>query len=179
MVDQNNILRCHFLMTQLFSSAYTFLISSLRYFCPWSFANGTSQQLVGTEEKNSGRSRALADYWTGCNGRDHEVVNGKADLPIRIGVEAKYPYMGVHGTCNKKKSSSDAAKISGYEDIPVNSEKALLKAVANHPISIAINAGGPEFHSYSSGVLTRECGTQLDHGVTTVSYRTANDSTKY
>ncbi|PON33507.1 Peptidase C1A [Trema orientale] len=93
--------------------------------------------------------------------------------------EAKYPYMGVDGTCNKKKSSSDAAKISGYEDIPVNSEKALLKAIANHPVSVAVNAGGPELQSYSSGVLTREYGTQLDNGVTAVSYRTAEDGTKY
>ncbi|GKG60376.1 senescence-specific cysteine protease SAG39-like protein, partial [Tanacetum coccineum] len=34
-----------------------------------------------------------------------------------------------------------AAKITGHEDVPVNSESALLKAVAMQPVSVAIDAG--------------------------------------
>ncbi|KAG6420583.1 hypothetical protein SASPL_117126 [Salvia splendens] len=85
----------------------------------------------------------------------------------------------VDGTCNSKKESSDAAKITGYEDVPSNSESALLKAVVNQPISVAIDASGSDFQFYSSGVFTGECGTELDHGVTAVGYGAASDGTKY
>ncbi|KAF9599387.1 hypothetical protein IFM89_036944 [Coptis chinensis] len=93
--------------------------------------------------------------------------------------EGNYPYKGVDGTCNAKKAASSAAKINGYEDVPANSEAALLKAVANQPISVAIDASGSAFQFYSSGVFTGDCGTQLDHGVTAVGYGTATDGTKY
>ncbi|KAI8006258.1 hypothetical protein LOK49_LG07G02046 [Camellia lanceoleosa] len=75
--------------------------------------------------------------------------------------------------------ANHAAKITGYEDVPANSESALLKAVANQPISVAIDASGSDFQFYSSGVFTGTCGTQLDHGVTAVGYGTAADGTKY
>ena len=89
------------------------------------------------------------------------------------------PYDGTDGTCNKNKAANHAAKIVGYEDVPANSESALLKAVANQPISVAIDAGGSDFQFYSSGVFTGECGTELDHGVTAVGYGTVADGTKY
>lgn len=93
--------------------------------------------------------------------------------------ESMYPYKGVDGTCNKKKASSHAASITGHEDVPANSEKALQKAVAHQPVSVAIDAGGSDFQLYSSGVFTGECGTELDHGVTAVGYGKTEDGTKY
>lgn len=93
--------------------------------------------------------------------------------------EANYPYNGADGACNTKKASYSVAKISGYEDVPSNSEAALLKAVANQPVSVAIDAGGYDFQFYSSGVFTGSCGTDLDHGVTAVGYGTSSDGTKY
>ncbi|KAK4493506.1 hypothetical protein RD792_005585 [Penstemon davidsonii] len=67
----------------------------------------------------------------------------------------------------------------GYEDVPANNEAALLKAVANQPISVAFAAGGSDFQFYSSGVFTGECRTELDHGVTAVGYGVTSDGTKY
>lgn len=93
--------------------------------------------------------------------------------------EANYPYQGVDGSCNTKKEASDAAKINGHEDVPANSETALLKAVGNQPVSVAIDASGSAFQFYSSGVFTGDCGTNLDHGVTAVGYGTTDDGTKY
>lgn len=93
--------------------------------------------------------------------------------------EANYPYTGADDTCNANKEAKPAAKITGHEDVPANSESALLKAVANQPISVAIDAGGSDFQFYSSGVFTGECGTDLDHGVTAVGYGTSSDGTKY
>ncbi|KAF8391255.1 hypothetical protein HHK36_023557 [Tetracentron sinense] len=93
-----------------------------------------------------------------------------------LATEANYPYKGIDGTCSTKKAE---AKINGFEDVPSNSEKALLKAVANQPVSVAIDASGSDFQFYSSGVFTGECGTSLDHGVTAVGYGTSADGTKY
>lgn len=39
--------------------------------------------------------------------------------------------------------------IDGHEDVPANDEDALLKAVANQPVSVAIDAGGSDFQFYS------------------------------
>ena len=40
--------------------------------------------------------------------------------------------------------------IDSYENVPTNDEKALQKAVANQPVSVAIDANGPAFQHYSS-----------------------------
>ncbi|RWR83316.1 senescence-specific cysteine protease SAG39-like protein [Cinnamomum micranthum f. kanehirae] len=93
--------------------------------------------------------------------------------------EANYPYKGVGGTCNRKKSTNHAADINGHEDVPANSEKALLQAVANQPVSVAIDASGSAFQFYSSGVFTGDCGTELDHGVTAIGYGITTNGTKY
>ncbi|XXG63260.1 hypothetical protein AAC387_Pa05g1493 [Persea americana] len=82
-------------------------------------------------------------------------------------------------TCNRKKSTNHAADINGLEDVTANSEEALLNAVANQPVSVAIDAGGSAFQFYSSGVFTGDCGTELDHGVTAVGYGATSDGTKY
>jgi C1A family cysteine protease len=93
--------------------------------------------------------------------------------------EANYPYKGVDGTCNTNKQAIHAAEINGFEDVPANSEEALLNAVAHQPVSVAIDAGGSDFQFYSKGVFIGACGTQLDHGVTAVGYGTSDDGTKY
>nr|GLL30372.1 cysteine proteinase precursor [Ipomoea trifida] len=102
------------------------------------------------------------------------IINNKG-----LTTESNYPYQGTDGSCKKSKSSNSAAKITGYEDVPANSESALEKAVANQPVSVAIDAGGSDFQFYSSGVFTGECGTELDHGVTAVGYGIAEDGSKY
>ncbi|XP_060171261.1 senescence-specific cysteine protease SAG39-like [Lycium barbarum] len=93
--------------------------------------------------------------------------------------ESNYPYEGTDGTCKTGKESNHAAEITSYEDVPANSESSLLKAVANQPVSVAIDASGSDFQLYSSGVFTGECGTELDHGVTAVGYGEASDGTQY
>ena len=120
------------------------------------------------------------------NGEDQGCEGGLMDNAFDfinqnhgLSTEANYPYTGVDGTCNAKKEASHAASITGHEDVPANSESALLKAVANQPISVAIDASGSDFQFYSSGVFTGTCGTSLDHGVTAVGYGVSADGTKY
>ncbi|KAI9070804.1 hypothetical protein K1719_038904 [Acacia pycnantha] len=96
-----------------------------------------------------------------------------------INTEANYPYTATDGKCNTNKEASHVVQIKGYEKVPVNSELALQKAVANQPVSVSIDAGDGSFQFYSSGVFTGECGTQLDHGVTAVGYGATDDGTEY
>ncbi|XP_027071699.1 senescence-specific cysteine protease SAG39-like [Coffea eugenioides] len=115
----------------------------------------------------------------GCSGGYMEdafefIVKNKG-----IATETTYPYTAADGTCSKTKEASHAAKIAGYEKVPVNSEAALLKAVANQPVSVSIDASGMAFQFYSSGVFTGDCGTDLDHGVTAVGYGKTSNGTKY
>ncbi|GLT94003.1 hypothetical protein SLE2022_117660 [Rubroshorea leprosula] len=90
-----------------------------------------------------------------------------------------YSYEGVVGTCNTRKEANSAAQIDGYEDVLANSETALLKAIANQPISVAIDASGFLSQFYSSGIFTGDCGTNLDHGITVVGYGVGDGETKY
>ncbi|KAL7215863.1 hypothetical protein ACSBR1_027914 [Camellia fascicularis] len=76
----------------------------------------------------------------------------------------------------KTRQQTIQSKITGYEDVPTNSESALLKADANQPIFVAIDASGSDFQFYSGGVFTGACGTELGFGVTAIGYGTG---TKY
>ncbi|XP_073038455.1 senescence-specific cysteine protease SAG39-like [Primulina eburnea] len=137
----------------------------------------TSGKLVSLSEQELVDCDTSEDQ--GCNGglMDYafEYIIGNKGLTT----ESNYPYQGVDGTCSTQKESSHVAKITGYEDVPANSESSLLKSVANQPVSVAIDAGGSDFQFYSSGVFTGECGTDLDHGVTAVGYGKTSDGTKY
>ncbi|XP_011621791.1 zingipain-1 [Amborella trichopoda] len=96
-----------------------------------------------------------------------------------LSTEAEYPYRGVSRTCNTEEPSTWVAKIKGYRYIPPNNENALLKAVANHPVAVSIDAGSKAFGFYSEGVFTGECGTNLDHEVLIVGYGITEDGLKY
>ena len=91
--------------------------------------------------------------------------------------EISYPYKANNKTCMVKKETQGVAQIKGYENVPSNSEKALLKAVANQPVSVYIDAGALQF--YSSGIFTGKCGTAPNHAATVIGYGKARGGAKY
>ncbi|KAH7523375.1 hypothetical protein FEM48_Zijuj06G0004100 [Ziziphus jujuba var. spinosa] len=64
----------------------------------------------------------------------------------------------------------EVVTISGYHDVPINDERSLLKALANQPLSVAIEASGRDFQFYRGGIFDGDCGNHLDHGVAAVGY---------
>ncbi|CDP06286.1 unnamed protein product [Coffea canephora] len=139
--------------------------------CCWAFSAVAAME--GINQLTTGKLISLSEQ---------ELVDcdtAGEDEGCGLTTETNYPYQGTDGTCNANKEANHAAKITGYEDVPANSEAALLKAVANQPVSVAIDASGSAFQFYSSGVFTGDCGTELDHGVTAVGYGTSTDGTKY
>ncbi|KAM7471472.1 hypothetical protein LguiA_009655 [Lonicera macranthoides] len=115
----------------------------------------------------------------GCNGGLMDIAFDFIKNRGGITTETNYPYKALDGNCDASRENSPAVSIDGHEDVPSNDEDALLKAAANQPISVAIEASGSDFQFYSEGVFTGKCGTELDHGVAIVGYGTTLDGTKY
>ncbi|XLU48877.1 hypothetical protein S245_043691 [Arachis hypogaea] len=119
---------------------------------------------------------------TGCKGGYMEDAFRFIVKKGGITSESNYSYKGVDKTCKaneKETRKHNVAKIKGFEKVPSNNEKALLKAVAKQPVSVYVQAGGDDFQFYSSGIFTGKCGTEPDHAVTVVGYGKAKDGTKY
>merc|ERR1712137_1066093 len=81
---------------------------------------------------------------------------------------------GTGGSCRASSCTDGLAKaaVAGYKDVATDSKEDLMSAVAQQPVSIAIEADKPTFQFYHGGVLTGMCGAQLDHGVLVVGYGT-------
>jgi len=109
----------------------------------------------------------------GCNGglMDNAFTYIKAN---GLDSEADYGYKGTDGTCQASSNTPAVAvgQLTGFTDVKVGDETALAAAVAQQPVSVAIEADQFAFQFYSGGVLTGRCGTRLDHGVLTVGYGT-------
>ena len=109
----------------------------------------SEQQLVdcSTAEGNQGCNGGLMD-----DGFDYIVKNGG------IGCESSYPYQGADGTC---KSVPSVVTITGHSDVPSKDESALQAAVAQQPVSVAIEADQIGFRFYCT-VNSTEGLLQLD-----------------
>ena len=84
--------------------------------------------------------------------------------------EEEYPYTGMDGMCNDN-GCNPVVQIKKYGDIIRKNESILKIAVAQQPVSVAIQANLTSFQLYSSGVYSDpDCGVQLDHGVLVVGY---------
>lgn len=132
-------------------------------------ANLSEQQLVdcSTKEGNQGCNGGLMDY------AFQYVIDNKG-----LTSEALYPYKATGpNACKTGLPSYVTAK--GFTDVPTNSQTALMTAVVQQPVAVAIEADQSAFQFYSSGVLTKACGTNLDHGVLLVGYGTQSNLDYY
>lgn len=107
----------------------------------------------------------------GCNGglMDHAFAWIEDNGGICSGEE--YEYNAQQSTC---RTCTEIVKVTGFQDVNPNDEHALQAAVAQQPVSVAIEADQRAFQFYKSGVFNLTCGTQLDHGVLAVGYGEEN-----
>jgi len=91
--------------------------------------------------------------------------------------EAAYPYFSgttkANGDCKHTTCGTKYATPSSYVDVAAN-DAAMMSALDQRPVAVAIEADQASFQLYKSGVLTAACGTNLDHGVLAVGYGTLN-----
>ncbi|THG21960.1 hypothetical protein TEA_005105 [Camellia sinensis var. sinensis] len=143
--------------------------------------------MEGINQLKSGNLISLSEQeLVDCNVDNNGCGDGSVDTTFQfikqnngLTTEDNYPYVGQDGTCDSTRATASIAMIIGYEDVSSNNEQALLQAVANQPIPIAIEGSGSDFKFYSSGTFTGNCGTNLDHVVTIIRYGATSDGTKY
>merc|ERR1719446_500767 len=97
----------------------------------------------------------------GCNGG---LMDGAFQYAQKTGMctEESYGYTAKGGSCATKKCTMAFGPntVTGYKDVSKDDKQALMSAVAQQPVSIAIEADKMVFQSYHSGVLTGMCGAQ-------------------
>merc|ERR1712232_846371 len=107
----------------------------------------------------------------GCNGGLMDNAFKYAEQNA-LCTEESYPYKGTGGTCKASSCTVGIAKggVTGFKDVAKDDMNAMMEAVAQQPVSIAIEANLPTFQMYKTGVMGSICGAQLDHGVLAVGY---------
>eukprot|EP01017_Pseudomicrothorax_dubius_P026174 TRINITY_DN28_c0_g1_i2.p1 TRINITY_DN28_c0_g1~~TRINITY_DN28_c0_g1_i2.p1 ORF type:complete len:361 (+),score=109.91 TRINITY_DN28_c0_g1_i2:150-1232(+) len=143
----------------------------------WAFSTtGSLEGLYGLKVGNlqSFSEQQLVDCSTkygneGCNGglmdQGFQYIQDNG-----IEAEASYPYKAVDQKCKYNKQQV-VYKNTGFNDVPENQEDQLVAAIAQQPVSVAIEADTDVFQFYQSGVIdSKSCGTDLDHGVLAVGY---------
>ena len=90
-----------------------------------------------------------------------------------LDTDAQYPYTnafsGVTNTCIYA-AGSGAYYDQTQTDVAANTS-AIMNAISQQPVAVAIEADNSIFKSYLNGIITSAaCGTNIDHAVTAVGY---------
>lgn len=137
----------------------------------------SEQQLVDCDNFKHGGS----DH--GCNGGLMDNAFNWIGKNGGLCTEDAYPYVSgttkTAGTCQTTCANVSGSQIVKHVDVQPKSDAAMMQALAQQPVSIAIEADQKDFQLYSSGVFTGSCGTNLDHGVLVVGYGTLNGNDYY
>eukprot|EP00596_Hydrurales_sp_CCMP1899_P002769 CAMPEP_0119038462 /NCGR_PEP_ID=MMETSP1177-20130426/7420_1 /TAXON_ID=2985 /ORGANISM="Ochromonas sp, Strain CCMP1899" /LENGTH=275 /DNA_ID=CAMNT_0007001099 /DNA_START=353 /DNA_END=1180 /DNA_ORIENTATION=- len=121
---------------------------------------------------------------SGCNGGLMDNAFNFIEFNGGVCTEDDYPYVSGNtmrqGSCHQKNCKKlPESTPKDFADVEINSEAALMSAVAQQPVSIAIEADQRDFQLYKSGVYTAKCGANLDHGVLVVGYGVYEDGLPY
>jgi len=148
----------------------------------WAFS--TTGSVEGANFVKTGKLVSLSEQQlvdcdsscAGCNGGLMDNAFLYIENNQGIDSESDYPYKASKSLlgCKKTKAKKHAGTVSGYTDVPQSNEDQLKLAVAQQPVSVAIEADQSGFQMYSGGVFDGDCGTSLDHGVLVVGYGTDN-----
>lgn len=119
----------------------------------------------------------------GCNGGLMDNAFKWVEKNDGLCAESDYKYVSgttkTAGKCNIDCKNIPNSKINNYVDVKSRSDDAMMTALSQQPVAIAIQANQKDFQLYKSGVFTGSCGTRLDHGVLAVGYGTSEDGVDY
>ena len=132
----------------------------------------SEQQLVDCDNfKHGGKDH-------GCNGGIMDDAFSWISENGGLCTEKDYPYNGEKEVCETTCNLVPKSQIRSWVDVK-SSDTALMSAIAQQPVSIAIEADQIDFQLYESGVFTGKCGTTLDHGVLVIGYGTEEGEDYY
>lgn len=140
--------------------------------------NVSEQELIDCSESlgNKGCEGGVAEY------AFQYVIDNN------LTTDALYPYTASASASATASLQNNACKAAGkpyavsassYMNVPANSELALTTLIALQPISVAVEADQSAFQFYSGGVMTKACGTNLDHAALAVGYGTNTQGQDY
>ena len=133
----------------------------------------SEQQLVDCDTlRHGGRDQ-------GCNGGLMDNAFDWISSNGGLCTEADYAYTGKDETCKTTCERVSESTVKSHVDVPTSDDTAMLAALAQQPVSVAIQADQRDFQLYKSGVFTGSCGTTLDHGVLAVGYGIENGNDFY
>ena len=158
----------------------------------WTFsATGAIEgayQIAGNPLTNFSQEQILDcdEEGKGCSGGSMDAAFKWLETNDSGGVctAKEYPYDEAstnEGSPLKDQCNSDCtpvATVTGFTDVD-SSQAALMTAVGQQPVSVAIEADQMAFHFYAGGVMDGQCGTKLDHGVLVVGYGKAKNGKKF
>jgi C1A family cysteine protease len=147
----------------------------------WAFS--TTGSTEGRLQIKTGKLVSLSEQQlVDCSHQNHGCGGGLMDLGFKyiesngLCTEDSYAYKA-HANlfCHSWTCTSGIKKgqMTGFKDIAHDDMDAMKEALSEGPVSIAIEADHQAFQFYKGGVMTKACGTQLDHGVLAVGYGTS------
>jgi len=142
----------------------------------WSIATKGKQLLSLSQQQLVDCDHGVGE--TGCDGGMPErTFHYLEKAPLcTLG---SYPYLGAQGTCGLQTcvTAIPQGGIIGYKILQagekgVDDTAALMSAVAQGPTTVSINADGPNFQLYKSGIISTPCSAAIDHSILAIGYGT-------
>mmetsp|Transcript_23773 Transcript_23773/g.64728 ORF Transcript_23773/g.64728 Transcript_23773/m.64728 type:complete len:457 (-) Transcript_23773:54-1424(-) len=137
----------------------------------WKIAAGT---LVSLSEQQIVDCSAAKFGTGGCKGGSVQAAVAYS-VHAKLTNDASYPYTEKAGTCQEANDMIMIPEggVVGYKLVKTQDDQALMEAVAEQPVAVAIEADQTVFQLYKNGVLSNDaCGAKIDHAVTVVGYGT-------
>lgn len=146
----------------------------------WSFS--TTGAVEGAYQIKTGTLKSFSEQeLVSCDKTDDGCQGGLMDQAFDwiakkggLCTEDSYPYAqstynGNAPACSQTCETVEGTDVTSHTDVD-QSEDALMSALNQQPVAIAIEADQDDFMHYQSGVMTGACGKNLDHGVLVVGY---------
>lgn len=134
----------------------------------------SKQQLVDCDNLHS-KPRGTS---MGCNGGQIDGAFNWIGKNNGLCLEEDYKYVSgetkTEQDCKYDCLVYQNSDVLSHTDVKSSSDEQMMQAISKQPVSVAIQADQKTFQLYKNGVMTGDCGTNLDHAVLLTGYGSDN-----